>query len=527
MRRRLRPLIAAASVAVVVALLSGCAPAIDPAWRPPTWPTTELQVVDAPPPYLDAEAVAGLAAQRLRNDDLGIQARFAYLPGTGPAVAEFNAALEAAVRGAIAERAATVGTEYRPTVFPAGTGLASRGCVTGSTAKPAAEILADPDLGPVGGVGAAVVCDVVAAAGPVFAERIRVVSGSDEGIVSDTTTTLYVDTTTGAVATAEDLWTDAAPAELGDDVVEALRRDAGALSLTPSDGGSDAAVAEIRAALASTQPAADGTLAFTIAPGFTTPELTELGVETTASALTIHVPADVARPMLTDLGAAVLDAAGTPYAGPAVASGGTSRLDCGLVPCVALTYDDGPVGLTSALLDDLQDAGAAATFFMLGSNAQRHPDIVRRVAAEGHEIGTHTWNHPHLPELDDADVAQEVGDSRALLQRQSGQRVAMFRPPYGEYDDRVLAIAGIPAILWTVDTRDWAGPDDDVLIRRGVDEANPGGIILFHDIHERSVRVAPAVIAGLRDRGFSLVTLTQLFHGALPQSGAWRAAPQP
>src|SRR5690606_34837292 len=96
--------------------------------------------------------------------------------------------------------------------------------------------------------------------------------------------------------------------------------------------------------------------------------------------------------------------------------------------------------------------------------------------------------------------------------------------PYGEYDERVLRVAGLPAILWTVDTRDWAGPADEVLLQRSIDEPNPGGIVLFHDIHERTVRLAPEIIAGLRDRGFTMVTLRQLFDGNLPTSGAWRSA---
>lgn len=518
---------AALASLVLVGLITACAPGADPDWSPPQWPAAELAVVADSPAPLDPAAVSGLVGQRLRNDDIGVQARFAYLPGSGAGVLPFNERVDALVRGAVDARAVAVGGHYRPTAFAPGAGLGDRGCVVGSTERPAAEILADAMLGPAGGVGTAVVCDVVSAEGTIAAQRIRIVTGGPDGIQSDTETILYADTATGTVVTAPELWAEGAAAALGADIVEALRRDAGALSLTPSDGSGEAQRAAIDTALATTLPTPDGALVITITSGFTTPELTELGLKATTKPLTVEIPRETAEPFLTDAGRTVLAAAGLPYAGPADVPAGADRLNCSLVPCVALTYDDGPGAPTGTLLDTLRDTGTAATFYMLGGNASGNPDMVRRVAAEGHEIGDHTWNHPQLPKLDDAAVARQIGDTRALLQQLSGQAVATFRPPYGEYDARVLAIAGVPAILWTVDTRDWAKPADDVLIQRGVTEANPGGIILFHDIHDNSVRVAPAVIAGLRDRGFALATVSQLFGGAPPASGAWRGAPQP
>lgn len=522
---RARPILAALGAFALVASVTACAPGADPDWSPPQWPAAELTVISAAPAAVDPTTVAGLAGQRLRNDEVGVQARFAYLPG--PGATAFNDRVDALVRGAVDARSGAVGVHYRPTAFAPGAGLADRGCVVGSTERPAAEVLADAALGPVGGAGTAVVCDVVAAAGPLVAERVRIVTGGPDGVSSDESTILYGDAATGSVVTASELWAEGAAAELGSDIVEALRRDAGALSLTASDGSGDAQRAAIEAALATTLPSPDGGLVITIASGFTTPELTELGLQATTAPLTVEIPRATAERVVSDAGMALLEAAGQPYAGPADVPAGLDRVDCSLVPCAALTYDDGPGGPTGALLDTLRTTDTTATFYMLGGNASRDPDMVRRVAAEGHELGSHTWNHPQLPKLDDAAVARQVGDTRTLLQQLSGQPVATFRPPYGEYDARVLALAGVPAILWTVDTRDWEKPADDVLTQRGVTEVHPGGIILFHDIHDNSVRVAPAVIAGLRDRGFSLVTVSQLFGGQPPASGAWRGAPQP
>ncbi|MET0813077.1 MAG: polysaccharide deacetylase family protein [Microbacterium sp.] len=520
---RRRTLFAGLAIACVIGL-TACAPAVDAAWTPPTWPATQTRVVDSAPAPIDPADVPGLTAQRLRNDVVGIDARFSYLPGGSAAVAPFNAAVDTLVRTAIEARAAATGAAYRPQVFPAGAGLAERGCGVGSTLQPARELIA--------ATGTVIVCDLVAAGGPVLGERVRIVTATVDGAASDTSTIIYTDTSTGTVGTAEGVWTDAAAAALGDDVVEALRRDAGALSLTSPDAvGPDARdeaeVAAIRAALSSTVPTPEGTLVFTIPAGFTTQELSDLGVSETTEPMAIEVPADVAAGLVTDLGRAVLASGGASYSGPAGVPASQEWLDCRLVPCVALTYDDGPGALTPTLLDELGEAHVSATFFMLGASAQNRPDTVRQVSREGHEIGSHTWNHPQLPELDDAAIGRQLHDSRDILQQLSGQSVAMFRPPYGEYTDRVLEIAGIPAILWNVDTRDWAGPSDDRLLRTAVDGARPGGIILFHDIHENSVRIAPEVIAGLHDRGFSTATVTQLFGGVVPAIGAWRSAPQP
>ena len=101
----------------------------------------------------------------------------------------------------------------------------------------------------------------------------------------------------------------------------------------------------------------------------------------------------------------------------------------------------------------------------------------------------------------------------------------MFRPPYGEFTPRVLAAAGMPAILWDIDTNDWQGPADDVLIARAVEQPCAGSIVLLHDVHAVTARTAGAVLDGLLDRGFQLVTVRQLFGGELPTSGSWRRAP--
>lgn len=237
------------------------------------------------------------------------------------------------------------------------------------------------------------------------------------------------------------------------------------------------------------------------------------------------VPADVAVQLVSSFGARVLASHGQPYAGPIVAPAGFRAVDCALVPCVALTYDDGPSARTPRILDELAAHDAAATFFAMGANAQGHAETLARMTWEGHEVEGHTWNHPHLPQLTDAQITAQIADSTRALEAVSGQDVTVFRPPYGELSPRVLAAAGMAAILWDVDTLDWQGPADDVLIARAVELPRAGSIVLQHDTNELTARTAGAVLDGLLDRGFQLVTLRQLFGGALPTAGSWQRAP--
>ncbi len=512
---------------VAVALLAGilasaaCAPVTDPGWMPPSWPVTDVRVVDDPAQPLDPAAQTSLTPQRLSHPSIGLQARMVYLPGREQPAATFNAHVDGVIRAAIAQQEAATGVTYAPVAHAPGAGLGDRGCVQGSTLLSAAELLADATLGPPGGSGTAVVCDVVQAAGELFGVRMRVVTGTPQQIAADATSIVYVDTATGEVFAADRLWTDAAADALRDDVVEALRRASGALSLAPMTID-DELTAVIRTALATTVPGQDGTLQFTLPAGFTTPELDDLHLPVEPRA--IEVSAALVESVASPFGQRVAAASGTPYAGPAAAAPAREWGDCRLLPCVAVTFDDGPSGFTERLLDDLAEARAAATFYLIGRHAADRRDTVRRAADDGHEIGGHTWDHPSLPSLPDDQIASQLSRTHAVLREITGRAVTSFRPPYGEYDARVLAVAGLPAILWSVDTRDWAGPADDVLLARAVEDARPGGIVLLHDSKEASVRLTPAIIEGLRDRGFTLVTVTELFHGALPSAGAWRFA---
>ncbi|WP_314507882.1 polysaccharide deacetylase family protein [uncultured Microbacterium sp.] len=509
---------------VTAALLTACAPDFDSAWKPPAWPASQLHFIDQPPAPIDTSGIA-LNPQRLRNDALGVQARFAYLPGRGPAVDAFNTMVEDFVRSAIDARTAAVGLAYVPTAQARGSGMADRGCNAGSATRPAAEILADAAYGPSGGAGVAVVCEIEYAGGPFLAERMRAVSTGADGVISDTSLSIYVDTSTGQTAVAAELWVDTAALSVTREIIDLLRRGAGGLSLRPAQPDDDAQVTMVREALSWAGVDVRGGVTVKIPAGFDSAQLSQLGLARTSESMSLEISPDSATALLSAFGAKVQSFAGQPYTGPGTVRAGRERVDCALVACVALTYDDGPSVFTPSILGALAERHSAATFFPMGENAAKYRDVLARTVAEGHEVENHTWNHPRLTTLSASRVSTQIRDATRALNDATGAEVGVFRPPYGLYTDSVLAAAGLAAILWDVDTFDWQSPRDEALVSRAVDQPGPGSIVLMHDVQPGTARTAAAVYDGLIDRGFTLVTVAQLFGGVLPSSGAWRHGP--
>ena len=187
-------------------------------------------------------------------------------------------------------------------------------------------------------------------------------------------------------------------------------------------------------------------------------------------------------------------------------------INCYEVPCVALTFDDGPSIFTEGLLDILKEHEVKATFFILGSRARIQSETVSRTFEEGHEIGNHTWDHPLLtdPGLSNEHIRWQVQQTDEIITQIIGEPSVHLRPPYGAYNDRVLEVAGVPFIFWSVDPVDWRDRDAEIVAARIID-APPGAIILAHDIHETTVEAVPAIIVALKNRGIHFVTVTKLF----------------
>ncbi len=222
-------------------------------------------------------------------------------------------------------------------------------------------------------------------------------------------------------------------------------------------------------------------------------------------------------------------------AGCAVHSGGSAvRADAPAemeqsAPLIALTFDDGPRrDTTQALLDGLAQRGVSATFFLIGGQVVGSEDLVRRMEAEGHQIGIHTYDHVTLSGLNWADFDAQVDKTRRLLHNIVGRSDFLLRPPYGFYDESVQVMADCPIILWSVDPEDWGDKSVDRIVRHIVEHARDGAVILLHDIYPTSVEAALRAVDELHARGYLFVTVEQLFEakGVELQDGeVYRGAP--
>lgn len=189
-----------------------------------------------------------------------------------------------------------------------------------------------------------------------------------------------------------------------------------------------------------------------------------------------------------------------------VRPGGT---DCAKAACVALTFDDGPGPHTATLLDSLDANGATVTFFLRGDHAEEHPALVRRMAKAGHEVGSHTYSHPELTRLDAAQQRSQIERGVQAI-TDAGVTPTLFRPPYGAYDATTKRYAGAPLVLWGVDTRDWKTRSTETTVTTVLNEAHAGSIVLMHDTHPTTVAAVPRIVAGLRERGYTLVRVSDM-----------------
>lgn len=178
---------------------------------------------------------------------------------------------------------------------------------------------------------------------------------------------------------------------------------------------------------------------------------------------------------------------------------------------IAFTFDDGPGEYTDELLDCLEENNAHATFFMLGQNVGSWESTVQRMADIGCEIGSHSWDHPNLYDLSMDSVAKEFSDTDAALEKACGQKASVARAPYGNWSDDIISTVGKPFFTWSLDSLDWSYKD----VNKDYDEVmngdlTDGSIILMHDIHEPSVQAAIKMIPELVQKGYKLMTVSEL-----------------
>ncbi len=465
---------------------------VEPAPPPPP----PKSVVGLPVKGLEPAGIPGAVPVVLHTDGpAAVRAQWVYINGAEP----YNNQLDAQLLGILDQNA---GGRYDPSVP--------------DPAKPA---MAN---------GLQLAQEVIMAGGPLLGTRFTRSKVENGSIATVSVTTEYRDPSTG-VTTGGPALISAGSLEdvrkLLNDAVQASQQPA-APSSTPTGNASANAVetpshpapvedpmpAEVLLAGAAFSPGGELVVPLSAHP---------VSGAALASPQTVHISAGAAAPLLSDLGRQVQQLAGTglPLAPPAPAAPGQEHVNCDLVPCAALTYDDGPNTQTTRLLGILAAHSVHATFFQQGVNVAAYPAIAAAVAAAGHSIGNHTMNHPDLTKLTDAQVRAQVRGASANILRVSGVSPPFLRPPYGASNAMVQRAVGLPLIDLSADSLDWQSRNKEVFIPRVLDLVRPGGIVLLHDIHATTVDGQDQLITTLQGQGYHLVTVPQLFHGIELQNG--------
>lgn len=180
---------------------------------------------------------------------------------------------------------------------------------------------------------------------------------------------------------------------------------------------------------------------------------------------------------------------------------------------IALTFDDGPKKDCGRLLDVLKAKDVKATFFVVGKQAQAFPEIVKRMADEGHEIGDHTYSHRDVEYLNEVEVTQEVFKTAALIRQITGREVHFLRPPGGHEGTRlpkVMRRFGITTVFWTADAAKLEETNKKRVYDYVISTARPGGLVLLHNMELCTLQALPDIIDTLRAKGYSFVRLSEL-----------------
>ncbi|MGW7568441.1 polysaccharide deacetylase family protein [Streptomyces tendae] len=204
-------------------------------------------------------------------------------------------------------------------------------------------------------------------------------------------------------------------------------------------------------------------------------------------------------------------------------AGGLGTVDCAHTKCIALTFDAGPSENSARLLDILKEKQVPATFFLLGKrHIDTYPELVRRMSDEGHEVASHTWTHKILTDADPDEIRDELERPNKEIERLTGKRPTLMRPPQGRTDDTVHDICrelGLAEVLWSVTAKDYKTNDSDLITERVLDQSSRDGIILLHDIYDGTVPAVPGIIDALKKRGYVFVTVPQLMAPGKAEPG--------
>lgn len=178
---------------------------------------------------------------------------------------------------------------------------------------------------------------------------------------------------------------------------------------------------------------------------------------------------------------------------------------------VAFTFDDGPSKYTLDIANILEEYNASATFFEVGYNIKAYPEITKELSERGFEIANHTTDHSKLTKLTEAKYLSKINDNNALFKELTGKDMPYLRPPYGSYNDKIKAKAGVPIVTWSLDTRDWESRNKDKVIEMVMNNIKEGDIILFHDLYESTRDAVKELMPLLKEQGYQAVSVGELF----------------
>ncbi len=201
---------------------------------------------------------------------------------------------------------------------------------------------------------------------------------------------------------------------------------------------------------------------------------------------------------------------------------GADDVDCSVIKCVALTFDDGPGPFTDRLLRILQDDNAKATFFLIGNKVAANPSGAKRIVDAGMEIGSHTWEHPNMTTIPPQDVPAQFSRANDAITAATGRTPTLYRPAGGLSNDAVRQAAaqvGQAEILWDVIPFDWMNDSNTAATRQVLmSQVKPGSVVLFHDTYSSTVDLIYQFIPVLKANGYRLVTVSQMLGPRAPGS---------
>ena len=188
---------------------------------------------------------------------------------------------------------------------------------------------------------------------------------------------------------------------------------------------------------------------------------------------------------------------------------------------VAITFDDGPGARTTELLNFLKEQDIKVTFFLQGIRLNTYPSAVKQMAADGHEIGYHSYNHTEQTTLSNAAIIKEYESTNQTLKNICGQEFTLWRAPGGGISERVLSCIPLPHIMWSVDTLDWKSLNANSVYNQVIRYSRDGSIVLMHDIHSSTVTGAMWALKEMQAGDYEFVTVTEILSrdGTPPEAG--------